>query len=101
VDRRSEAASPCCAHGTQSRKAQYWREPATRKSKIGHLRKRGRPFRESEMHSEDHDYKDYKIQITEYAGGWQAPSIGRMTGCGPWIGKASQYGPPTSWGLLS
>jgi hypothetical protein len=25
----------------------------------------------SEM-SEEHDYKEYKIQITEYAGGWQA-----------------------------
>jgi hypothetical protein len=22
--------------------------------------------------SEEHDYKEYKIQITEYAGGWQA-----------------------------
>jgi hypothetical protein len=22
--------------------------------------------------SEEHDYREYKIQITEYAGGWQA-----------------------------
>ena len=29
------------------------------------------PSRANEM-SEEHDYREYKIQITEYAGGWQA-----------------------------
>jgi hypothetical protein len=41
----------------------YWPVPATRNPKTGTY---------LEGMSEEHDYKEYKIQITEYADGWQA-----------------------------
>ena len=54
---------------------------------------------ESEM-SEEHDYNEYKIQITEYAGGWQAAIYPTKKGLPPIDWESKPIWSPNIMGAL-